>query len=435
VWHIDLRVLQCGPRKNFMTAKPPGHTDNALPDAHKELQQFPYWRRNLQALPFASLLTSMGFSLCFPFLPLMLYSLGVEKNLETWIGNMMLVFYVISFLCGPIWGGIADHYGRKIMVLRAMLGMGFFMSLIPFAPTPLWFACLFSLVGFFNGSSMSAQALIVATTPPTRISSALSRLQTAMLIGQTAGPALATTMVAVVDKPHWLFWMSGGMLLTAGMMVIAFVRETKQLASGPWRPQWIGSLRTLIAVPRIGLLFFLGFVFAMLSFGNITVLSVYTLQLLETQPAGSGSSAFWIGAVAVGLGVSSVLSLSLFGRMLDRVDPVRMLVFATAAAGITQLPLMVLQTPLQLVIARIAFGLTAPLMLPSIIRLLRIYSPQGMDARAISYSSSFQFIAMGLAPFCAGVIGPIFGLRAYFALTVAITFVAFALWLRSYKRS
>lgn len=37
---------------------------------------------------------------------------------------------------------------------------------------------------------------------------------------------------------------------------------------------------------------------------------------------------------------------------------------------------------------------------------------------------------MGLAPFCAGLIGPAFGLRAYFAVTVVITLLAFVLWLR-----
>ncbi|MBI1989877.1 MAG: hypothetical protein HYS65_09110 [Betaproteobacteria bacterium] len=57
-----------------------------------------------------------------------------------------------------------------------------------------------------------------------------------------------------------------------------------------------------------------------------------------------------------------------------------------------------------------------------------------MDARAISYSSSFQFFAMGLAPFCAGLIGPVLGLRAYFALTSALMLGGLALWLRRGSR-
>jgi DHA1 family multidrug resistance protein-like MFS transporter len=390
----------------------------------------------MQVLPLANGLTSMGFSVSIPFLPVMVQSLGVRENLETWVGNMMLVFYIISCVCGPVWGSIADHYGRKIMVLRAMFGMGFFMAVVPFAPSPLWFVFLFSLVGFFNGGAMSAQALIVANTPPNRIGGALSRLQTAMLVGQTLGPAVATSMVAVVSRPHWLFWISGGLLLSGGMLVLMLVREVKQLASGPWRLQWLGSLRELLVVPRMGTLFLLSFVFAVLAGGNTTILSVYVLQLLGPQPygAGVGDGAFWVGAVAMGLAVSSVASLVLWGRMLDRIDPARVLVFTTAAAALTQLPLIVLETPLQLVLTRIAFGLSASLMQPAIVRLMKSYAPAGMDARAISYSTSFHFIAIGVAPFTAGLIGPVFGLRAYFALTAVLTIVAFVLWLRIARR-
>jgi len=345
-----------------------------------------------------------------------------------------LVFYIISFLCGPIWGSIADYYGRKIMILRAMLGMGFFMSLIPFASSPLMFACLFSLVGFFNGGTMSSQALIVANTPPGRIGSALSRLQAANLMGQTTGPAVGTLLVTMVGKPHWLFWLSGCVLLSAGMLVMALVREVKQLTPGRWRPRWIGSLRELLAVPRIGLLYLLGFVFAWLAAGNIAILSIFVMDLNGGAAADAGSHAFWAGAVAIGYALSSAIALTVWGRLLDRYDPRRVLLFSSAAAGLTQIPLLFLQTPLQLTLARVAFGLAASLMLPAIVRLLRSHAPKGMDARAISYAASFQFIAMGIAPFTAGLIGPVLGLRAYFALTVVLTFLAFGLWLRSERR-
>lgn len=403
--------------------------------ADDEAIRYPYWRRNVTVLPVANMLTSMGFALSFPFLPLMVQALGVQRNLETWVGNMMLLFYIISFASGPVWGGIADHYGRKIMVLRAMLGMGVFMSLVPFAPSPFWFVFLFSLVGFFNGSSSAAQSLLVANTPPGRIGSALSRLQTGMLVGQTMGPAVATMAVALVARPHWLFWFSGLLLLTGGLLVLLFVREVKQLASGPWKLEWIGSLRELIKVPRIGLLYLLSFVFAILASGNVTILSVYVMQLQGPEVSAAGSGAFWVGAVAVALAVSSVVSLVLWGRLLDRVDPARVLVFTTAAAGLTQIPLVFLDTPLQLVLTRAAFGLGASLMQPAIIRLLKTYAPAGMDARAISYATSFHFIAIGLAPFCAGLIGPVFGLRTYFALTVAFSLIGLVLWLRASRRA
>ncbi|MNG42051.1 hypothetical protein D3C84_1316690 [compost metagenome] len=56
-----------------------------------------------------------------------------------------------------------------------------------------------------------------------------------------------------------------------------------------------------------------------------------------------------------------------------------------------------------------------------------------MDARAISYSTAFHFLAMGLAPFVAGLVGPAFGMRTYFAITMLAMAVGLALWLRGAK--
>ena len=396
-------------------------------------RQFPYWRANLRVIPLSNLLCSLGFAVSWPFLPLMLRGLGVENRLETWVGNIVLVFYVVSFVMNPIWGGVADHYGRKIMMLRATLGMGCFMTLAAFAPTPLWFACVLCFVGLFNGNSGAGMALIVANTPPSRMGTALSLAQMGGLIGQTLGPAVGAVIASIVTRQHWLFWISGGMLLTAGVLVAMFVREVKQLAPGPWRLQWIAPLRQLLAVPRLGLLFLLSSLFAVMWNGNVTIMSLYALQLVSAQGAGGGTEAYWVGAVALVLAISGLIAMPLWGRVLDRYDPARVLAFAIAAAAVTHIPLLFLETPLHLVLARAAFGLSAVAMQPAIFRLLKEHAPAGMDARAISYATSFHFIANGLAPFCAGLIGPALGLRAYFALTIAFTVVCLVLWLRSVR--
>src|SRR3990170_3670719 len=207
-----------------MIAHPAAGTSDA-----EESRQFPYWRRNLKAQPIANLLCSLGFALSWPFLPLMLRGLGVRENLETWVGYIMLGFNIIGFAISPIWGDIADHYGRKIMVLRAMLGMGVVMALVPFAQTPLWFAVMVVLVGFFYGYMNASMALLVANTPPRRIGSALAFAQTGGMVGQTIGPAAGAMLAALIDRQHWLFWISGGLMLSGGALVALFVREKKQI--------------------------------------------------------------------------------------------------------------------------------------------------------------------------------------------------------------
>ena len=395
--------------------------------------RYPYWRRNRTFIPLSNLLASLGFGLAWPFLPLVVRGLGVVDNLATWVGYMMLGFYIVSFTMNPIWGGIADHYGRKINVLRATVGMGVCFMLVPFAASPLWFAVLIMMVGLFNGATAASMALLVANTPPPRIGSVLSLSQTGTLVGQTMGPAVGALLAAAFAGYRPLFWLSGVLFLVSTMLIVFMVHEVKQLAPGRWRLEWLGPLRELVRVPRIGPLYLLGFVFAMLWSGNVPIMSLLVLDLVPPAAGEVAAEAFWVGAVAVSLGVSGLVAMPVWGRVLDRHDPARLLAIATAAAAITHVPLLFVQTPLQLAISRVAFGLSAAAMQPAIVRLLKQHAPKGMDARAISYGASFQFIAMGFAPFFAGLIAPAFGLRAYFAATIVLTVGGLMLWLRSAK--
>lgn len=393
--------------------------------------RYPYWRSNRRVLPLANLICGLGFNLAWPFVPLMVRGLGVRENLETWVGYMLMVFYLISFAVSPLWGGIADHYGRKMMILRAMLGMGAAMLVIPLATTPLSFAALFMLIAVFNGFTPAGVALLVANTPPNRIGSVVALAQTGGLVGQALGPALGAILIAMLDHQHWVFWISAGLMLSGGVLVACFVGEVKQLAAGPWRARWIGGLRDLLVLPRMGLLYLLGFLFMIMWYGSVTVITVFVLQLVEAQEANSGREVFWVGAAAMAMAIATVIALPLWGRVLDRLGPARVLVFAVIATIATHLPLLIIETPLQLVLTRAAFGLTAAAMPTAIVQLIRMHAPAGMDARAISYSTAFQFFAMGIAPFVAGLIGPVLGLRVYFGLTILAMSGGLWLWLRA----
>src|ERR1700754_5047267 len=151
------------------------------------------------------------------------------------------------------------------------------------------------------------------------------------------GPAVGALLGVGVARYHALFWVSGAMFLTASALVFFFVREVKQLAEGPWKLQWIGPLRELLRVKRIGALYLLAFVFSMMWNGNVTIMSLYVLQLLPDDPANVAKEAFWVGAGAVALGTSGLISMPIWGRVLDRHDPKRVLAFATGAAAVTHL--------------------------------------------------------------------------------------------------
>ena len=183
-------------------------------------------------------------------------------------------------------------------------------------------------------------------------------------------------------------------------------------------------------MPRLAPLFLLAFLFSIMFHGSVTNISLFVLELVEAGPDEAGAEAYWMGAAATALALSMLVATPVWGRILDRVGPARVLAFSAAATIVTHLPLIVLATPLQLVLARVAFGLTAAGMQTAIFHLLRVHAPSGMDARAIAYATAVQFLAMGIAPFAAGLIGPALGLRAYFAVATGAMLAGLALWLR-----
>ncbi len=94
------------------------------------------WKRNLYILFVAQLLSVVGFSVIFPFLPLYVEELGVRTmgSVAFWSG---MVFSAQAFTMGimaPIWGALADRVGRKLMVERALIGGAILLTLHGLCP-------------------------------------------------------------------------------------------------------------------------------------------------------------------------------------------------------------------------------------------------------------------------------------------------------------
>jgi DHA1 family multidrug resistance protein-like MFS transporter len=84
------------------------------------------WQKNLYALWAAQFLAMVGLTLVVPFMPLYIKLLGVRRldDIERWSGVLFAAPFLAQTLVAPLWGVLGDRYGRKIMVLRALLGIG-----------------------------------------------------------------------------------------------------------------------------------------------------------------------------------------------------------------------------------------------------------------------------------------------------------------------
>jgi DHA1 family multidrug resistance protein-like MFS transporter len=98
------------------------------------------WRLNLGALWVASFLAIAGFSFTSPFLPLFLSrELGVvsQPDVALWTGVIQAALGAGLLVASPVWGLVADRYGRKLMLLRAIFVGSLAVGLIGLARNPL----------------------------------------------------------------------------------------------------------------------------------------------------------------------------------------------------------------------------------------------------------------------------------------------------------
>ena len=90
------------------------------------------WRVNLISVWFGCFFTGLAISQILPFLPLYISQLGVTSHeaLSMWSGLTFSVTFLISAIVSPMWGSLADRKGRKLMLLRASLGMAIAILLL-----------------------------------------------------------------------------------------------------------------------------------------------------------------------------------------------------------------------------------------------------------------------------------------------------------------
>ena len=123
-----------------------------------------FWRRNLLVCVFGSFTTVLAMTLLLPFLPLYVASLGVRDRgaVAQWSAVAFGATFLASGLAAPLWGRVADRYGRKPILVRASLGMAVCMALTG-TVQDIWELLALRLLTGLLGGYASGSTLLVAT--------------------------------------------------------------------------------------------------------------------------------------------------------------------------------------------------------------------------------------------------------------------------------
>jgi len=371
------------------------------------------WKRTFHIMWVAQFCSILGFSFVLPFMPLYVRKLGItgDANVAWWAGlaSSATGFSLMAF--SPIWGHLADHYGRKPMVLRSMFGGAVVLTLMGLSRNVTDLVILRAVQGALTGTVTASVALVAAVVPARRMGYALGMMQASVFAGGSIGPLLGGEMWHRFGAQAP--FLVAGVVLALGAVVVKFgVVEnfTRHSAAEKHRR---GSFRQVFTAT--------GFLVAALvifqiQFANMVRQPVFVLFVEELYGPGADVAKF-VGRLLCIAGLVAAVFAGVFGRYGDTWGQKRMLVFCTALAGLAVLPQALAQNVWQLAGLQVVFGLAVAGMMPSVNAIVTsTMSPQNLG-KAFGVTSSMRCMGLALGPMTGGYLAGLTGLRGPFVAT------------------
>lgn len=374
-------------------------------------QGTPGWRLTLYVAWVAQLLAILGFAFVMPFIPFYIRDLGVpERLVPVWAGWVITASGISMALVAPLWGVVADRYGRKAMVVRSMLGGAVVMGLMGLCRNVYQLLGLRAAQGMITGTMAASTALVSCVVPRAAVGYSLGLMQTAVFTGNSVGP-----LVGGVVADHYgyrlPFAVTGGLLLVGGMLVLLGARERfVRPAAVPAKER--GQREGMLAIPGLVTLLCL---FALLNFSGSfagPIMPLFVEQLAGAERAGTAT-----GLILAVSGLTSAIAAVVVGRLSDRHGHRRTLLVSTALTGLLCFPQAMAQSVHQLLLVRALFGLAAGGMMPSMNALVATLVPKERIGRAYGAVTTASAVGWASAPAIGGWAASVMGLRMPFAMT------------------
>ncbi|HXA28445.1 MAG TPA: MFS transporter [Candidatus Angelobacter sp.] len=377
----------------------------------------PSWNAQLGVLWFSQYCTLAGATFVFPFLPLMVRTVGVHDPgaIALWSGAVIGGSQLAQTAAAPFWGRMADRVGRKPMVVRATFALAILMAATGLAPNVYVLMATRVLTGAFAGSVAANNALVASLAPRGRLTHSLGVLQSGYYIGTMSGPALGAVFVPVFGI-RTAFFVAAVMPAVAGMAVTLVIRESFQRRPrGAPRRRTRGVIRDAgIARPLISLL-----VMAMLTQAIGIGLSA-ALPLRAGLLAGSAHVDSAVGAAAALQALCAAIAALTVSRISSRYSYRWALALLAAGAALSY-GLIAAAPSFAVMLLLVALGgLCAGGMLPSINALLGTVAPPAVRAELFGYSASAMSAGGATAPLLSGVLAARFGTPAPFLMIAGL---------------
>jgi DHA1 family multidrug resistance protein-like MFS transporter len=383
------------------------------------------WQKSLYAIFIAETIAIAGFSVSMPLLPFFIQDLGVTDNtkINLWVGLCNASGSLSLALIAPVWGKIADSYGRRLMLLRAMFGGSVGLFLIGLVNQPWQLLVLRTLQGTVTGTVAAANVLAASITPEDKRGYGLGLVQTSIFVGGAAGPMLGG-IVADFWGIRAAFFVTSFCLMIGGVVIYRFVEEDfvkRPVTRTFWRtiiPNFsaVTQSRTLIV-----LLFVVGTVY--ISGSVISPILPLFIQSLTEDASTVGLTT----GLIFGLGaLSAAIASAALGGISYRIGYRRVLLICIVGATALYIPQAFVTAPWQLLVLRVIGGLFLGGTMPSANALIANRTEKSRQGEIYGLSSSVGSGGMALGPIVGASVSIVWGYRAVFIVTAFILLVTAA---------
>ncbi|MBM7204739.1 multidrug efflux MFS transporter [Streptococcus suis] len=355
-----------------------------------------YWKQNLKVAWLGNFLTGTSFTLVMPFISVFVEELGVGPGqVEYYAGLAVSVNALAAALMAPIWGSLADRYGRKPMMVRAAFAMIFTMGGMAFVPNVFWLLALRVLNGVFTGYIPNATALIASQVPKDKTGYALGTLSTGAVAGNLIGPTLGG-ILAEMFGVHTVFLLVGLLYAIVVLLTVFYIREDFV----PIKKGEEMSVKEVFEQVKdrqmlVGL-FVTSMIIIAAAQAVVPILTLYVRHLGQTD-----NLLFVAGFIISLPGMASLVTSGYLGKIGDRIGNHRLLLIALTYSLLINVFCVFGENPFQLGLLRFMYGFGTGALLPSVNSLLTKLTPKEGISRIFSYNQLFNNLG--------SVVGPMMG--------------------------
>lgn len=395
-------------------------------DLFGRLQDLEQWERTLYVVFIAQIVNVVGFSTIFPFLPLYVSSLdsvlGISNEMMS--GLVFAVQGLSMMITAPIWGALADRYGRKLMIARATFGGAITVLLMAFVQTGEGLVMLRLVQGMVTGTVSAANALVAAVVPRERMGYAMGLMQMALWAGVAVGPLIGG-LLADAWGYEVSFILTACLLTAAGFMVWFLVEENfvpETDAAGEKRSVW-DDWKDILSTQGVKPAYLIRFLMGMSQMILVPLAPLFVLSLL---PADSPIN-FWTGLIVAVGGGASVLTAVYLGKLGDQIGHRPVLLVSVMAAAVFYFAHIWVVEVWHLLAMQVLVGAAMGGVIPSLTALLATFTKPGEEGSVYGFDQAIVSASRFVAPLLAAGFAAVYSIRATLGLTGVLFLIIFVL--------